>query len=180
MCVDWYFIFLYIYWLCHYSCPISRPPHSTPSCPPPSHFIFLKKDLINLFLDRGEGREEERERNSVWEGLMRPLLGSWLTTQACALTGNRTGDPLVHRPVLNPLSHTSQGKYHSFPTEALVYVIGQLYKSVILSLIFIGKTGKRMYSFQATFYPTWLTRVLPKDQHTGFFKSMNEIDLWSR
>ena len=38
-----------------------------------------------------------------------PLLGTWPATQACALTGNRTGDPLVHRSVFNPLSHTSQG-----------------------------------------------------------------------
>ena len=30
-------------------------------------------------------------------------------TQACDLTGNRTGDPLVHRLALNPLIHTSQG-----------------------------------------------------------------------
>ena len=30
-------------------------------------------------------------------------------TQACTLTGNGTGDPLVHRPALDPLSHTSQG-----------------------------------------------------------------------
>ena len=40
---------------------------------------------------------------------MCPLLGTWLATQACALTGNRTSDPLVHRPALNSLSHTSQG-----------------------------------------------------------------------
>ena len=26
------------------------------------------------------------------------LLGTWPTTQACALTGNRTGDPLGYRP----------------------------------------------------------------------------------
>ena len=39
-----------------------------------------------------------------------PLLGTWPATQACALNGNRTGDPLVCRPALNPLSHTSQGK----------------------------------------------------------------------
>ena len=37
------------------------------------------------------------------------LQGTWPTTQACALTGNRTGNPLVHRLALNPLSHTSQG-----------------------------------------------------------------------
>ena len=30
-------------------------------------------------------------------------------TLACALTGNQTGDLSVRRPVLNPLSHTSQG-----------------------------------------------------------------------
>ena len=28
---------------------------------------------------------------------MCPQLGTWPKTQACALTGNRTGDPLVHR-----------------------------------------------------------------------------------
>ena len=28
---------------------------------------------------------------------------------ACALTGNQTSQPLVRRPVLNPLSYTSQG-----------------------------------------------------------------------
>ena len=33
----------------------------------------------------------------------------WSTTQACALTGNRTGHPLVFSLALNLLSHTSQG-----------------------------------------------------------------------
>ena len=31
-------------------------------------------------------------------------LGTWPTTQACALTGNRTSDLCVCRPALNPLS----------------------------------------------------------------------------
>ena len=75
---------------------------------------FLK-DFIYLFLDRGGGREKERERNiSVWLSLTRPLLGIWPATQACALTGNPTDDPLVHRLVLNPLSHTSQGGMKKF------------------------------------------------------------------
>ena len=79
-------------------------------------FFFLK---IYLFLDRGEGREKERERNiNVWLPVARPLLGIWPATQACALSGNQTGDLLVHRPVLNPQNHTSQGnnlnKYHIF------------------------------------------------------------------
>ena len=68
--------------------------------------------IFYLFLERGEGREKKRERNiNVWLPLTRPLLGTWPATQACALTGNRTRDPLVHRPAFNLLSHTSQGLY---------------------------------------------------------------------
>ena len=37
------------------------------------------------------------------------LLGTWPAIQACALTGNRTGDLSVHRLALKPLSHTTQG-----------------------------------------------------------------------
>ena len=48
------------------------------------------------------------ERNIDWLPLAHPQLGIWPATQACAPTGNRTGDLLVHRLVLNPLSHTSQ------------------------------------------------------------------------
>ena len=45
---------------------------------------------------------------------MRPLLGTWPATQACALTGYQTSDPLVHRPALNPLSHMGQGSLLAF------------------------------------------------------------------
>ena len=62
-------------------------------------FKYIFKGFIYLFLERGEGREEERERNiNVWLALTRPLLGTWPTTQSCALTENRTGSPLVHSP----------------------------------------------------------------------------------
>ena len=60
----------------------------------------------------GEGKEKERERNiTVWLPLIRPLLGTWPETQACALTENRTGNPLILRLSLSPLSHTSQGSF---------------------------------------------------------------------
>ena len=42
----------------------------------------------------------------MWLPLACPLLGTWPTIQACALTRNPTSDPLVHRLALNPLSHT--------------------------------------------------------------------------
>ena len=72
--------------------------------------LFFKKDFIYLILDRGEGREEERERNiNVWLPFTYPLLGTWPTMQACALTGNQTSNLLVRRPAFYPLSHTSQG-----------------------------------------------------------------------
>ena len=59
------------------------------------------------------GREGEKEggKHQCVVALMCPPVGTWLTTQACALAGNRTSDLLVHRPALNPLNHTSQGIY---------------------------------------------------------------------
>ena len=45
----------------------------------------------------------------MWLLFELPLLGTQPATQALALAGNPTGDPLVRRRVLNPLSHTSQG-----------------------------------------------------------------------
>ena len=62
-----------------------------------------------------EGKEKGRERNiNVWLLLAHPPLGTWPTTQVCVLTGNQTSDPLVCRPALNPLSHTSQGSHRFF------------------------------------------------------------------
>ena len=73
--------------------------------------LLFFKDFICLFLERGERREKERERNiNVWLPLVHPPLGTWPATQACALSGNQTGgDPWVLRMALNALSHTSQG-----------------------------------------------------------------------
>ena len=62
-----------------------------------------------LFIFRERGREGERGEKHMWLPLMRPQLGIWPATQACALTGNKTSDPVVSRPMLNPLSYTSQG-----------------------------------------------------------------------
>ena len=65
-------------------------------------FFFLKI----LFIFRKKGREGEKHQCVVASCM--PPAGDLATTQACALTGNQTGDPLVHRPAFNPLSHSSQ------------------------------------------------------------------------
>ena len=72
-------------------------------------FCFVLKTLF-IFREGKGGRKRGRE-TSMCGCLSRPppLLGTWAITQACALTGNRTSNPLVRRLTLNPLSHTSQG-----------------------------------------------------------------------
>ena len=73
-------------------------------------FVLFLKDFISLFLEGGEKREKESTKNiNVWLPLTCPALGTWPTTQACALTGNRTSNTLVLRSALNQLSHSSQG-----------------------------------------------------------------------
>ena len=67
------------------------------------------KDLTYLVLERGEGKDKERERNICKRNinqlpLTHPKLGSRPTTHACALTGNQTSNLLVHRLALSPLS----------------------------------------------------------------------------
>ena len=67
--------------------------------------------FIYLFIFRQRGKEGEREgeKHQCWLPLTHPHLGALPTTQAFALTGNWTHDPLVCRLALNSLSHTSQG-----------------------------------------------------------------------
>ena len=58
------------------------------------------------------GREEEREGDIiVWLPLMHPLLGTWPATQACALTGNQTGDSLVPSVAFNPLTTSARAQF---------------------------------------------------------------------
>ena len=66
--------------------------------------------FIYLFIFRERGREGEREGEKPQGAVAShaPLLGTWPATQACALTGNQSSDPLVCRPKINPLRYTSQ------------------------------------------------------------------------
>ena len=77
---------------------------------------FIKGFCIFIFRERvREGAREEEKHQCVVASCMSPTRDP-ATTQACALTGNQSSDPLVCRPVLSPLSHTSQG-------ESLIYLI---------------------------------------------------------
>ena len=84
-----------------------RPAKLRETCSPAHHFFLI----FFIFIFRQTGRERKREENiNVWLPLMHRLLGTWSATQACALSGNQTQDPLVFRPALNPLRYTSQGQ----------------------------------------------------------------------
>ena len=60
--------------------------------------FFFYIYFIYLFLERGEEKEGQRERNiNVWSPPMHPLPppGTRPAIQAYTPTGNQTGDPLV-------------------------------------------------------------------------------------
>ena len=71
--------------------------------------LFFKIFYLFIFREEKGGRKRVRETSTCGCLSCAPLLGTWPATQACALTGNRTDDPVVDRPALNPFSHTSQG-----------------------------------------------------------------------
>ena len=71
-------------------------------------YLFFKKVLLIYFRQRGgEGERKGEKHQCVVASHELPTGGTWPTTQERALTGN--WNPLVHRLVLNPLSHTGQG-----------------------------------------------------------------------
>ena len=74
----------------------------------------IKNIYIYLFLERGEGKEKEGEKHQCVVASHTSCTGDLAHTQACALTGNQTGNCLVCRPAFNPLSHTSQHKILAF------------------------------------------------------------------
>ena len=78
-----------------------------------------------------------------------PILGTCLTTQACALTGNRTSDPLVLRPVLNPLSHTSQGTTCTFDQLAPNWRVPRTHSG--LKICHNSPNSKKHYTYNYSF-----------------------------
>ena len=90
--------------------------------------IFTWGHFFHCFLEREEGREEEREReismwgrNVDWLPPIRAHTGDRTHNPGCALTKNQTGNLLVMGRCSNQLSHTGQGQVmtcnqHHIPT----------------------------------------------------------------
>ena len=73
-------------------------------------YLFVLDFYLLIF--RGERKDKERERLPLtW-----PPLGTWPATEACALTGNQTSNPLVCRSMLSSLSYSNQGVFSVFNT----------------------------------------------------------------
>ena len=71
--------------------------------------IFFFLDFIYLFLDRREGTEKDKKKSiNVWLPLM-PLTESLAHNPGQCPDWESTLHPLVLRPGLSTLSHTSQG-----------------------------------------------------------------------
>ena len=76
--------------------------------------IFLIFYFMYLFLERGREGEREGEKYHCVVASPTPSTGDLAATQACALTGNQTSDPLVCSQVLSPPRHTSQSRELTF------------------------------------------------------------------
>ena len=75
---------------------------------------FLKRFYLFIFRKRERERERAGNKYHCVVASCAPPTGDLPANQEGALTGNQTSDPLVRRPVLNPLSHTSQGTIAKF------------------------------------------------------------------
>ena len=84
--------------------------------------FFFFKDFIYSFLEGKEGRNRGRETSMCERNRLvascTPPAGDLAHNPGMCLAGNRTSDPSDHKLALNPLSHTSQGRWTSFFTWA--------------------------------------------------------------
>ena len=71
--------------------------------------------FLNLFLERGEGREKDRERNIDGCLSHTPTPETEPKTQARALTGNQTRDLLLGKTVPDQLSHLVRARVPAHP-----------------------------------------------------------------
>ena len=95
-------------------------------------FFFLR---FYLFIFRERGREGERGEEYLCGCLScAPYWRPDPQPRQCALPGNQTGDPLVHRLVLNPLSHTSQGWFQLFKNFITIIEYYNSFRTMVLKI----------------------------------------------
>ena len=90
------------------------------------------------------------ERCISWLLLECLQLRTWPVTQACALTGNQTSNPLLRRPTLSPLSYTSQGSRAVFSSTKITWQTIK-FNDVVIGIKFVFK----IYYFS----PGWCSSV---------------------
>ena len=74
------------------------------------------------FLERGEGKENERERNIDVQEKHQSIASPWLLTgDPPATQASQTGKLSVRRPALSPLSHTGQSCMFSIRSHTGVF-----------------------------------------------------------
>ena len=74
-------------------------------------FLF-KKYFIYLFLERGREAVREGEKHHCVVASSTPPTGDLACNPGMCPDWELSWSPLIHRPVLNPLSHTSQCDYY--------------------------------------------------------------------
>ena len=101
-----------------------------------SLILFFLKILFIYFQRKGKGGRKRGRETSVHGCLSHaPYWVPSPKTQACALTGNRTGNPLIRSLVLSPLSHTSQGC--SLILSRFINWSSSLRKGCLISFIYL-------------------------------------------
>ena len=146
-----------------------------------------------IFKERRKG-EREGEKHRLIASRMPPTgEGSWPATQACALVGNWTSDPLVCRLVLNPLSHnTSQGRAHAFEfasapgqqgSQMSVFSFSSLqfmcFPFLFLCIDFREREMPVCCSIYLSIHWWFLVYVLTKDPTCNFGVSDNTLTNWA-
>ena len=73
-------------------------------------YFYLKRFYLFIFRERGREGERAGEKLQCEVASHMPPTGDLVPNPGICPDRNRTSNPLVLRPALNPLSHTSQGR----------------------------------------------------------------------
>ena len=111
----------------------------------------------------------------MWLLLALPVMGNWPATQACALPGNGTGNPLVLRPMPNPLSYSSQAEHFLFPFLSQQSSPGQQPQCCVKQLSLRSRRTHVKFSHCVRF--VWVLRC--SACLSGFLISLRRLALFS-